>query len=164
MLISDIKKQRLEKQVNTVPKVKNSVVVYKKPITTTKDVVNNDTVKVSYNYNSISDYKKSIVDVANLYIRDTGKKLVCYIGGSMVDLPAIMYAIAKNETSSLAPNTLGAKANNPGNLHPSKSSKSYKKRDGSKAGTSEIIRRYSNLQNGRYDLAYHIDYNYDCNV
>jgi hypothetical protein len=76
-----------------------------------------------------------------------------------------MYAFARNETSSLKPWTLGASANNPWNLHPTTNPNQYIKRDGkSKMGSSEIIRAYPDLNKGRYDLAYHLDYNYGCNL
>jgi hypothetical protein len=76
-----------------------------------------------------------------------------------------MYAFAHNETSSLKPWTLGAVANNPWNLHPTTNKNQYIKRDGkSKLWSSEIIRAYPDLNKWRYDLAYHLDYNYNCEL
>jgi len=57
----------------------------------------------------------------------------------------IMRAIARAETSVLAPHTKGAKYNNPGNLHPSVNPSSWVKRDGvsrSPRSEGEVIRSY----------------------
>jgi hypothetical protein len=93
------------------------------------------------------------------------KKLTCTIKWEQFTLEAVMYAFARNETSSMKPWTLGANANNPGNLHPTQNSKQYVKRDGkSTLGKTEVIRKYEDTNKGRYDLAQHLDYNYNCEL
>lgn len=101
------------------------------------------------------------------YEKDLGKKLSCSLGWVQKDPAHIMRAIARAETSGLAPHTKGAKYNNPWNLHPSVNPSSWVKRDGvsrSPRSEWEVIRVYPDENKWWYDLLYHIDRDYGCNI
>jgi predicted secreted protein len=52
---------------------------------------------------SVDPYNEKIIRIAEIYQSDQQKKLTCTIKGEEFSLEQVMYAFARNETSSLKP-------------------------------------------------------------